>query len=225
MEKDRNKRTFQDEVEEIAWSYGVYAPKKEDRDSEWELLRKQALKRNGKFHKSLAIGRSYFTFSYHGLDIKSGIKLINDFNQPATYIKIKLHLQNKFKLSLYFKDYSPFYHAQQYGIESYPNPKFIQFLIGLKRIETDNANFNEKFIVKGNDESGTISLLKHDIKNDLLDLENDNFLPIIIINKNKFLLMTLNRTYSEDDYDKIINLAIKFIDQLKYQGQINLNSD
>ena len=218
-QKDYLKK-FQEKIDDTARTFGRYYPKKEDRDSEWELLQKQTLKRNGKIHKSLSIGWSYFTFSYNGLNFKSGITLINEFNQ-GTYVKVKINLKSKFKLRIYFKDYSPFFYHNTSNL----NTNFSKYSIGLKKIEIGNEKFDEKFIVKGNNEMDTINLLKHEIKNDLLDLECDNFYPLVNIDKKKFLLVALNRTYFEEDYDKIINLAIKFIDQLKYQGHMIFNID
>ena len=178
------------------------------------------MKRNGKFHKSLAVGWSYFTFPYNGLNIKSGITLINEFNQ-GTYVKVKLNLKSKFKLSIYFRDYSHFFYHNTSNL----NTNFTKYSISLKKFEIGSEKFDEKFIVKGNNEMDTINLLKHDIKNGLLELESDNLYPLVNIDKKKFLLVAMNRTYFEEDYDKIINLAIKFIDQLRYQGHMNLNID
>lgn len=222
MRMDKDKVSFQEKMRDSATAHGHYAPPtKEDHLREIELLQKQALKRNGEFHKSISIGRSYFIFNYHNLDIKVGTKLAergqNDY-RTDTFVKVKFHLASKFRLSIYIKDISFF---RTDDITTYPNTGITQYLMGLKKIETGNNNFDKKFTVKGNDESSALTFLKYDIQNELLDLESSYFYPVVNINKKEFLLIAMNRLYEEEEYDKLINLAIKFLDRLRELGYID----
>lgn len=223
MKKDGNKKktSFQEKIQDFAVKHGHYAPPtKKDYLREIELLQKQALKRNGKFHKSISIGRSYFTFLYHNLVIKVGTKLVERYEheyRQDTFIKVKFNLTSKFRLSVYIKDIS-FFRTED--ITTYPNLEITQHFLGLKETETLNSDFNKKFIVKTNDESLSINLLKYDIQNQLIDIENEYFYPVVNINKKEFLLIAMNRLSEGKEYDELINTALMFLDRLRLLGCI-----
>jgi len=221
MKKDgyKKKTSFQEKIQDFAVKHGHYVPPtKKDYLREVELLQKQALKRNGKFHKSISIGRSHFTFVYNNLNIKVGTKLVQRYEseyRQDTFVKVKFNLKCKFRLSVYIRDIS-FFRTED--ITTYPNLGITQHLLGLKESETLKSEFNKKFIVKTNDESISINLLKYDVQNQLIDIENEYFYPVININKKEFLLIAMNRLCNEEEYDKLINLAIMFLDGLQLLG-------
>jgi len=220
-EEDGKKTSFQEKIQDFTVKQGHYPPlSKKDYLREIELLQKQALKRNGKFHKSISIGRSYFTFPHNNLNIKVGTKLVERYEheyRQDTFVKVKFNLKTKFRLSVYIKDVSFF---RTGDITTYPNLGITQHLLGLKKTDTLNSEFNKKFIVKTNDESISINLLKYDIQNQLIEIENEYFYPVININKKEFLLIAMNRLCDEKEYDKLINLAIMFLDRLRVLGCI-----
>ncbi|MCK5030835.1 MAG: DUF3137 domain-containing protein [Thermoplasmatales archaeon] len=218
-DEDKKKTSFQEKIQDFAIKHGHYAPPtKKDFLKEHELLKSQSLKRNGKFHKSISFGRSYFIFNHHNLDIKVGNKLVergqNDY-RTDTYVKVKFNLMNKFRLSVYIKDIS-FFRTEE--ITTYPNLAITQYLLRLKKIEMLNKEFNEKFTVKTNDESIAIYLLNNNIQNQLVSLEYQYFYPVVNINKKEFLLFAMNRLSEEKEYDELINTALMFLDRLRLLG-------
>lgn len=227
MEKksEKNKPSFKEKIRDYAVLKGHYLhPTKEDHLREIDLLVNQAVKRNGMFHKSKFVGRSYFIFKDDDLDLKVGIKLVgrgdNDF-RTDTYVKIKFNLTSKFRLSVYIKDASFFLTGD---ITNYPNFRVTQSLLGLKNFETLSNDFNEKFIVKTNDEAIAVNILKYDIQNLLLDLESEYFYPVVNITNKEFLLVAHNRLNDEKEYDALIDTALLFLNRLKGLGLIDLVS-
>ena len=135
--EDEKKTSFQEKIQDFAVKHGHYPPlSKKDYLREIELLQKQALKRNGKFHKSISIGRSYFTFLHNNLSIKVGTKLVERYEheyRQDTFVKVKFNLKTKFRLSVYIKDISFF---RTGDITTYPNLGITQHLLGLKKTDT-----------------------------------------------------------------------------------------
>jgi len=228
MKKDADKKkiSFQEKMRDYAMAHCHYPlPTKEDHLREIDLLEKQALKRNGEFHRSLSLCRSYFTFSYHNMNVNVGTKLVergqNDY-RTDTFVKVKFHLTNKLRLSLYIKDISFF---KSDDITTYPSTGVTQYLIGLKKIETGNTDFDKKFIVKGNDEPLIQNLLKYDLQGQLIDLEANYFYPVVNITKKEFILIAQNRLYDEKEYDKLVETALTFLDRLRGLGLIEYKSE
>lgn len=214
MEKQEGKKKipFQEKMRDYAFAHGHYPPPtKADHLREIELLQKQALKRNGVFHKSIFASRSYFTFDYNGVKLKVGSKLTEVQDEEFrhdTYVKAFTKLNDNLKVHIYFK-----------GIRF-----FEKIDIGLKKIETGNNDFDKKFTIKGNDESLIFSLLKTEIQNELIKLEEDYFYPVLSINKKELQLTAQNRLYEEKEYDALINTALKFLDNLRALGLLQYSN-
>jgi len=184
------------------------APSFEEYKMEIKMLKKQADKRNGLLHKSIFASRSYMIFSYNDMDIKVGFRLVEVRDEEfrhETCVKVKFNLATSIKLRIYLKDITFF--------KSYE--------LGMKKFEIGSKVFNNKFIVKSNEESFAINFIKEDIIDKLLYLEEKLFYPLIKINKKDLLLVFQNRLYSEEEYDELINFTIILLDRLQLLGHIN----
>lgn len=199
---------FIDKIRDYSISHSHSPPPSlEEYKMEIKMLKKQANKRHGTLHKSIFASRSFIIFSYHNIDVKVGFRLVEVRDEEfrhETCVKVKFNLTTDSKLRIYLKDIS----------------FFESFELGMKKFEIGPVVFNNKFIVKGNEESFAINFLKKDVIDKLLYLEGKFFYPIIKINKKELQVIAQNRLYGEEEYDELINFTITLLDRLRLLGHI-----
>jgi len=184
-----------------------------------KLLQIQAEKRGGKLRggflkKSiktayLYLGVTHVYFPHGNFNIQV-IPVIYEGEPPMVYINSNFRLKEKLKFTMYYKNKLLLTARSQYQ----------GFTFGVKKIKVDNSNFNEIFIIKSNNESFTTLLLNYDIQNRLLDLANNNYNPMIKITKNVFTFASQSILYKEEEYDKIIDFCLLFLDKFRNFGLI-----
>lgn len=85
--------------------------------------------------------------------------------------------------------------------------------VRMRRIETGNGEFDEAFVVKGDDESAVISLLTPSFQQKLLDVsESDTHLTV---ENNEIRLAVTRLPMVEEEYDPLIDVIVAVVDAME----------
>ncbi|MBI5193071.1 MAG: DUF3137 domain-containing protein [Nitrospirae bacterium] len=96
----------------------------------------------------------------------------------------------------------------------------IDSLLSVKEIKIGNEEFVRMFKVKGNDEYFISEILFPEIQNDLMKCTNKQL--DIKFEKGRFLLSIDGIATSDQDYDKVIETSVLFLNRLKkYKGRLS----
>ena len=88
---------------------------------------------------------------------------------------------------------------------------------GMKDIQMGSEEFDNKFIVKGDDEYFTYNLLDYEIQEKLIGIWH--LAPHIYLSQNLIDITVLGLLEKEEDYDMMIDLAIALLSRIKELGQ------
>jgi len=172
-----------------------------------DLLQQQSLKRNGVFENSFLSRKPNFSFNYKEMNIFVGyqeVPMSEDSTRPETTVKVKFQMSNNIKLLIYSKDIK----------------LMMEWMVGIHKMEVDNSNFNNKFVIKTNDKDFSCNLLNHEVQEKLMDLEANSFFPVLKITKDTFSLTSRNSLDNEEEYDKLIDASLFVLDKLRFSGAI-----
>ena len=174
-------------------------------DTVHQLLQQRAEKRSGIFNDSLLDGK-YFTFSYLDFDITVRYfidKKTRSMPQTKTIIQTVVKSTMDIKFSIY---------SNEHGKKLFSH--------GMETIQTDNNDFNKKFIVQCTDISLIQSFLCQEIQEKLLSLADDFDYPEINLMKETFSMIAYNCFYSEKEYDDFIDTALLVLKKIRESGII-----
>ena len=88
---------------------------------------------------------------------------------------------------------------------------------GMKDIQMGSEEFDNKFIVKGDDEYFTYNLLDYEIQEKLIGIWH--LAPHIYLSQNLVDITVLGLLEKEEDYGMMIDLAIALLNKIKELGQ------
>ena len=164
-----------------------------------ELLQQQALKRKGILRSGITTS---LVFPYHEMNVSVSYRL-RDLYPPVpekTAVKVKLCLTTDSRLEIYRHGdiFVELVKAQKYKMHN---------------IQTGNPSFDNKFVVKGNEESFVLNILKSEIQSKLLEI--DYYYPVVELTKNKFIFTIQSLIFEDEEYDKVIDTALILLDRLR----------
>ena len=161
-----------------------------------KIIKNQAIKRNGQVSGGLFFGKPTLRFNHYNEPVK--IYNLRTRYSCITYIEIYLSQRVDQTIKIYKESI-----ASKIGKT-----------LGMRDIQIDNPDFDEKIIIKASDERFIRKILTFEIQNKILSLM-EKYSFTISLNNNLFII-TFNNYFKNDfDCDEFINLSLKLVDKIK----------
>jgi len=163
-------------------------------DSTKILMQHQAEKRSGIVDKTALLPS--LRFSHRDQPVHISIRLGSRSSPPETKVHVDMNLSQPRKFTL-----SPESTAAKLGKK-----------LGMKDIEIGIEAFDNKFIIKGDDEFFVCSLLNPAVQNKLLDIHY--LQPHIKLSGNALAMWIYTILSTDQEYDKLIDTTLLIVDSL-----------
>ena len=163
------------------------------------VLENIALRRNG-FVQTRLFGYPVLTFSFHDNTIRIYATPGSRYQLPYTHCVADLTQTYEHSLTVYNETM-----ASRIGKT-----------LGMKDIQIGFHSFDDAFMIKGSDEYMTTRLLPIEVQNKLLELRS--FRPLLSLAGHKFSIRIPKILSIEDDYERLIETALVFLENLRHQN-------
>jgi hypothetical protein len=165
-----------------------------------EIFERQALKRNGEVvcvYFGLAM---FLKFPFKDLTVMLRFSPGGKNAPPNTCVECRLNSNKDIHMHVYRENF-----FTKFGKK-----------LGLKDIQTYNPEFDEAFVISGNDESLLPSVLDHEVQYALLQLKDKN--PQVYVSNDQFKLIVVGVPKEEHEYDLIIDSGLTILKRIKEVG-------
>ena len=161
-----------------------------------EIIKKQAVKRNGTTTGGILIGNPTLRFDYYSNKVK--LHTISSRYSTTTFLEIKLSRPTNQKMKVYKEGY-----ASKVGK-----------LIGMQDIEIRDVYFDDEVILKGTDEAFIRKILTFGIREKLRELIKKHKIYFSLVDD--LLIIAFNSYFkTEEDCDEVIDFALRIVDKIR----------
>ena len=159
------------------------------------IFKNLALKRNGAAYGNL--NPSQLTFSYH--DRMIVVWAVAGMRHEPAYTRVSVEVNNQ--KNIYLNIY-----GESFGYR-------VGKRFGAQDIRTGNSDFDDKYIVEGNNESIIRQLLTNFIQEKLIALREDH--ATVTLQKNELIVSMPKVLKIEEKYDVLIDTALLLVDRVQ----------
>ena len=85
--------------------------------------------------------------------------------------------------------------------------------LGMQDIQIGTSDFDDRFMIKGNDEYFVVQLLTYNVQDKLLALRKNR--PVVSLEHNQFMINVPKVLKAEEEYNLLIDTALLLIDRMK----------